>query len=696
MLLRALDPVPDRARVAAATELALGTRPVELIEAPDAEWEAAMIALTLRETLQMPDRTAALITPDRALARRVRAHLMRYGIRAADSAGESLDTQPIGSLIRQTLRVAADPGQPAEWVALMKHGLVALGAAPGRQRPWIWRVERAWRKAIPMAPRIERLAAALEGQKAEEVPALFEAAQHALAPLLMAIGTARSVKPSAMVAPLIEALEALATTDEQAGCERLWIGEAGEAASTLLASLPAAFAHLPPMAISRLPDLFASLLALVTVRPAFGEHPRIAIWGLIEARGQQADRVILAGLTDGVWPAPPPPDPWLSMELRQRLGLPSLDQRVGQMAHDFVQACGADQVILTRSRLQDGSETVPSIWWSRFLALLPPTLLSRRLQARLTRSLAPVLVPARSDVPSEAPAPCPPAELRPRQIAVTSVRNLMVDPYAFFAKHILHLNRLKILGEDLDRLYRGTMVHRVLQQFQEQAEAAWPDAPEDLFLQAGTAVFGEAMSRPDVRGLWWPRLERLAPWFVDWARQRRTTHRLMGLEHEIATEIATDAGPFRLTARCDRLDRSTDGHGQISVLDFKSGSAPEQARMKDGQQPQLPLEALILEATEEGGVSDITILTVPGRDPPGRVITHTAKVLAEMIENARTGLVTLLAHYADPAQPYVARPSPARPGLPDALHDYAHLARVQEWQDEDADEGFDAGAGDAF
>src|SRR6185312_5111474 len=48
--------------------------------------EAGAIALLMRERLERPGETAALVTPDRELARRVAAELARWGIAIDDSA----------------------------------------------------------------------------------------------------------------------------------------------------------------------------------------------------------------------------------------------------------------------------------------------------------------------------------------------------------------------------------------------------------------------------------------------------------------------------------------------------------------------------------------------------------------------------------------------------------------------------------
>src|SRR5262252_2883556 len=61
-----------------------------VVEAANAEEEALAIAISLREALETPHKTAALVTPDRALARRVLAALERWNVGVDDSGGDAL------------------------------------------------------------------------------------------------------------------------------------------------------------------------------------------------------------------------------------------------------------------------------------------------------------------------------------------------------------------------------------------------------------------------------------------------------------------------------------------------------------------------------------------------------------------------------------------------------------------------------
>ena len=73
--------------------------------------------------------------------------------------------------------------------------------------------------------------------------------------------------------------------------------------------------------------MLAQLLAQASVRPPYGGHPRLFIWGLLEARLQRADLMILGGLDEGRWPPVAQPDPWLAPGIRRLLGLPAAERQ---------------------------------------------------------------------------------------------------------------------------------------------------------------------------------------------------------------------------------------------------------------------------------------------------------------------------------------------------------------------------------
>ena len=126
----------------------------------------------------------------------------------------------------------------------------------------------------------------------------------------------------------------------------------------------------PDMPAADYAEFYRALVADESVRPRRATHPRISIWEPYEARLQQPDVVILGSLNEGTWPQAADPGPWLNRPMRQALGLPAPEERIGEAAHIFISLLGAERVYLTRAAKIDGVPTVPSRWLLRLQALL--------------------------------------------------------------------------------------------------------------------------------------------------------------------------------------------------------------------------------------------------------------------------------------------------------------------------------------
>jgi ATP-dependent helicase/nuclease subunit B len=648
--------------------------------------EAAVIALLLRQVLEDPGRTAALITPDRGLARRVAAELGRWKIEIDDSAGVPLDKTPPGVFLRLLLDLAAQDLAPLPLLAALKHPLAAGGRAPEEFRALLRRLETAALRGPRPSPGVAGLAAALPADPA--LHAFVGMLGTALAPLLAALAA-----PAAPLADFVQAhlaaAEALAASDAESGPERLWRAPAGEAAAEFFAEVLRAASSLEPLAGRDYPALFAALIAGPVVRPRYGRHPRLAIWGLLEARLQQADLVILGGLNEGVWPPEVESDPWLSRPMRARFGLPPPERRVGAAAHDFVQALGARTVVLTRASRVEGAPTVPSRWLSRLDTVLRAT----GLEGRLAAKPEPLAWQALLDRPESwlaalPPEPRPPVAARPRRLSVTQIETWMRDPYAIYAREILRLEPLDPIDADPGAAERGIFIHAALDSFVRAFPEALPGDAEGELLARGRAAFGDALARPGVRAFWWPRFERIARWFLAEERGRRRD--LVASHSEISgrLDLASAQGNFALVAKVDRLDRRRAGG--LVLIDYKTGGVPLPKEVEQGFAPQLPLEAAMAEA---GGFPDVAAAPIAalaywrlsGGDPPGEVkaVAVDEAAARRLIDDALRGLRRLIALFDDRATPYRSQP---RPNKAPRYSDYEHLARVKEWSVSGEDE----------
>jgi len=643
-------------------------------DCPSPQDEAVTIALLLRRKLEMPGATASLITPDRELARRVAAELRRWNIEIDDSAGLPLSLTPPGAFLRLVLDMAANALAPVPLLAALKHPLAAGGLPAAEFRDLARQLERKIRGPRP-APGIAGLRAAL-GSGEPALTRFVDRIETRLGALPELLG-ASDVSIAELAAAHFEAAERLAATDSESGAGRLWRETAGETAAGFCHDLLEAARDFPPLAGRHYPALFEALSHGIVVRPAYGRHPRLAIWGLVEARLQQADLVVLGGLNEGTWPGPVADDPWMSRQMRREFGIPLPERAIGMAAHDFAQAMGAPEVALTRATRREGVPTVPSRWLLRLDAVLR----AAGLDGRLGPDPEIAAAAANTDRPQtrqrvQRPAPRPPLAARPRRLAVTDIETWRRDPYAIYAKHILRLRALDPLDAEADRADLGIAIHKALAEFVQHFPKGLPAHPEIELREIGQRHFGGLLSRPGAWAFWWPRFERIARWFAAEETIRRT-----GLDQtssEVRGELVIPApgGPFTIFAIADRVERSDAG--ELSVIDYKTGSAPDKAAIEAAIAVQLPLEGAIARAggfgIAAGPVAALEHWKLGGgsggeRQPLGKDDP------TPLIDGTLAEIAAFIARFDDPHTPY--RPVPVLRWQP-RYSDYTHLERLDE------------------
>ena len=660
-----------------------------IIHAPTLRDEAAIIALKLRGLLETEGRTGALVTPDRDSARRVATELKRWDIDIDDSAGTPLDrTEPV-TFLRLIAAAAVEDLAPVPLLALLSHPLTAAGLDPAACRRLARTLNRHVLRGARPAPGCDGLRLAFKEARGETTGQTgaavdWQALDHfvdrleaALGPLLSLMERS-SVPVSDMVDAHLRAGEALAASSETAGAGRLWTGEAGEAAALFASELRAAADNLAPLAPVAYPNLFDVLTGPRKVRARYGRHPRLFIWGPLEARLQQADLMILGGLNEGTWPAEAAIDPWLSRPMRADLGLSPPERRIGLAAHDFAQGACVPEVCLTRSLKVDGAPTVASRWLLRLENLLAPRKTSEPAADTWTAWVEAIDRPLKIAALA-APRACPPLIARPDRFSVTEIETLIRDPYAIYAKRVLKLEPLEPLDSLAGALERGTLVHKALEIF---TKAHPKDLPPDLagrLIEVGEGLFADAPDRPGVAAFWWPRFVDIAYWLADLEPSlRATAARTLA---ECPGQMVLEEGLTRavtLVAKADRIGVGADGH--LTIYDYKTGVVPSKPQVDAGLAPQLPLEAAIaatggFDGVPAGGQSALVYLRLTGGDPAGEVkpVSDGDEDLAAV---TLAGLLDLLGDFENPTTPYLARPRPAFIGRPGR---YDHLARVKEW-----------------
>ncbi|WP_374385006.1 double-strand break repair protein AddB [Dongia sp.] len=671
----------------------LAWREVRRIDCRTEQEEAGVIALMLREAVAQPaPYRAALVTPDRAMARRVAAELRRWGIVIDDSAGMPLPMTGAGLFFHLIADALAEDLAPVPLLALLKHPLAAGGMAQIDFERQVHLLEEKVLRGPRPAPGLAGLEAALaavERLRDTERRALRDLLDR-LAHLIAMLGDwSGDMTLADRLTRHVAFAEALAERPAGNGGTYLWHGEAGEALGGFVTELLQACAGVEPLGAGTYAALLTELMGNVDVRPRFGLHPRLFIWGPLEARLQQVDLMILGGLNEGIWPGDVAIDPWLSRPMRRKFGLPALERKIGLAAHDFQQALGAPQVVMTRAQRVGGKPSVPSRWLLRLDAFLRALGLIepiegpgqyRGWQARLDR-------PERIQAMGR-PAPTPGAKYRPNELPVTDIEKWMRDPYVLYARRILKLRPLDPLDQNADAADLGNLFHAILDRFFKEIPLPLPPDAEAALLRIGEQAFAQHMARPAVWAFWWSRFRQMAAWFVGEMREREGELAAIVTESSGSLRIESVSPPFTLTAKADRLDIGRDG--RLTIIDYKTGKPPNPQDVILGFSPQLPLEAAIASQGAFGKVPASVVAAlefwhlkggrggaavVPVKDPQSKEPVDPMALSVEAFE----GLKDLVAHFSRDEAAYMAEPR-GEFGL--SHNDYEHLARYAEWSGE--------------
>ena len=696
-----------------------------LIEAANEREEATAIAIAIRLALEEPGRhgesQAALITPDRALARRVAAELARFGITADDSAGTPLSATPQGTLLQLLLEATLRPGDPVAIVSLLKHPLARFGLADEARMQAVDALEllalRGGVSEVDIAtlePLLDRRLS--ENEEDRHAPhwrsALPENAADSARDLARRVTAATEPLASALVKrrrdgrglttsfTLTEwaertgrALEAVAI-DERGDLAALWSGEAGDTLAELLTGIIGTDGQIEADGPQWI-DIMAAFTTGQAVKPRAMSHPRVFIFGTLEARLQNVDTLILGGLNEGSWPDQTSNNPFISRSMKAEIGLPPPEQQIGQLAHDFEMANGTRRLIYSRSLRQGSTPTVASRWLQRLLALCGKDFSDAlRRRGDRYRHGAAMLDQGERQALARRPDPRPPKELQPVKYSFSEVGRLRRDPYAVYARRVLKLDPVDPFNRDPGASERGTLYHAIVDRFvregHDPATTAGVQAMENILNEA----FDAEQLPAHIDTVWRPRFREVASAFLRWEIERRPQIRETFTEVPAGMEIA--AAGIRLTGIADRIDLT--GPDSADIIDYKTGSNPSPKQARTLLDPQLALEAAALRDgafRKTGARVPENLLYVrlrPGQrfgvetvnnefSARGKDVPKTAMDLAEDSIAQLVKFVTLL---QSGERGFVSRLVPMREQ--DYGGEYDHLARVAEWATTETEE----------
>ncbi len=698
---------------------------VSLIEAANEREEATAIAIALRLALERPgqdgESRAALITPDRNLARRVMADLSRFGILADDSAGTPLAATPQGTLLQLLLEATLRPGDPVAIVSLLKHPLARFGLERDALISATRALEMLALRGGVAEVDISRLESLLTHQLAEQAedrhapqwrkalaPDAAEAAYdlarrvtQATEPLASALmrhrpedrGRTASFTLSDWAERTGRSLEAVAV-DPHGNLADLWSDEAGDALAALLSEVIDTNGQMEADGPQWI-DIMAALAAGHAVKPRALSHPRLFIFGTLEARLQSVNTLILGGLNEGTWPGQTANNPFIPRMMKTEIGLEPPERRIGQLAHDFEMANGTRHLIYSRALRQGSTPTVASRWLQRLLALAGEAF-EAELKGRGNRFLrwAGLIDRGEAQAPAQRPSPKPPLVLQPKSYSFSEVGRLRRDPYAIYARRILRLDPVDPFNRDPGAAERGTLYHTIIDRFIREAHVAGtPDAAAAME-RILSELFDMERLPPHIDAVWRPRFRAVARAFLDWEAGRRPGIRKTLTEVRGGVEL--EAINIRLNGVADRID--VTGPNAADIIDYKTGYNPSPTQARVLLDPQLALEAAALSAgafRDAGSLVPQDLLYVrlrPGRrflvdtvNNESSARSDKAKSAMDLAEESIDQLVKFVSLLQSGEKGFTSRLIPAQQF--DFGGDYDHLARVSEWSTAETEEG---------
>ena len=693
---------------------------VALIEAANEREEALTIAIAMKLALSGDEKTqAALITPDRDLARRVTAELKRFGIEADDSAGTPLISSHHGALVRLLLESILRPGDPVALIGLLKHPLIRLGrsrealeGAVNRLELLTMRGSTTLANPAELTPVIIQAIAELQENRhkkqwqahllfldhLEELTQLGAKIEQAVEPLAKML-TRDDGGRSPNRFPLHQWAEATGRVleafcaDERGSLESLWASDAGIALANLLRDLIDTGDTLDADGPQWI-DVMTALIASIGIKPKSIDHPRVMIWGTLEARLQSIDTLILGGLNEGVWPGQTANNPFLSRVMKTEIGLEPPERRIGQSAHDFMMGLGTAKLILTRAVRQGGAPSVASRFLQRLTSVAGEEI-TEAMTARggLYRAIA-ARIDAGQDQPfSPRPEPRPDAELQPKRYSFSEAGKLRRDPYAIYAQRVLKLDPMEPFNQDPGALERGNIYHAIVERFIREgidprganAFVAIQEIAQEMFDAAALPVHIDA--------IWRPRFMDTAREFLAFEAERRPEIASMHVEVDARMEMPE----LTVSGRADRIDIRKDGRADI--IDYKTGLTPSAKEARSLLDPQLSLEAAALKAGAFKGLKaletenltyvrlrpakNFKIETV-NNEKSQRTKPEDRKSAEQLAVESIGQLVKLTEALKTGRAGFKSRVAPFRDR--DYGGDYDHLARVAEWSSADGDE----------
>ena len=621
---------------------------IRFINADTTTEEALTIALILRQTLETPNKRAALVTTDRTLARQVISQMERWHIQLDDSAGTPLHHTNVGTFFSLIADLGINPSG-VNYLALLKHPLSADGDLPMALRQKVQKQEKGLRQEnakwnMPLHTDFSNWISLFQNNTLVPFGQILR--QH------------------------IEIAEQLAKSSDKTASERLWQNDAGTQMFQLITELLSKEDMLGSIEPKTYPEILKIFMQSISVRPKYGMHPRLDILGPIESRFSHPDVCIIGGLNEGVFPPLAETGAWLNRPMRKKLGLPAPEEKIKELAMDFAHNFCSPEVYMTRAIKIDGAQAVPSRFVERLKAVAQ---INGLIIPEYKASLAKLLDQPESYDSPERPAPCPPLDVRPNKLPVTQIEMWRRNPYAIYARYILKLFPLQPIESMVQKAEFGTLIHEAIATFLKNHPKSTDRA---LLIKTANDIFNKSSLAEVDKTFLQMQFSAIADFLIEQQKKDIDSVKDIQPEQKITHSFDINGKAFELYGTADRIDLLSDD--TLRVIDYKTYHPPKNKEVIAGFSPQLVLEALLLNETQDNPVSTLAYWYLSNKKEASetQTVVDSTKQVTELIQKAKDGLFEIVTAFRDEKTPYEVCPIPSQSPQ---FNDYAHLARMAEW-----------------
>ncbi len=632
---------------------------IRVVECDDLRLEAIAIGTMIRKSLEEKEKTIALVTPDRNLARRVACELKRWNIDVDDSAGIPLSLTLWGVFMRLCATAVISGVSREKILALMKSKKFAIGKEKSEKEIIVRNLDKLlWRS----------------DEKNEDAENLLAEFYDKAVDFIKIMSSEKALLKDILREHILFA-EKLACDNVLSGRENLWKDDDGQTGADFMANWIAKADVLGEIETKEYLQLFETMMSYVMVRRTRNTHHRVRILGPMEARLNHYDEIILGSFNEGVWPSSPKADPWMSRPMKKNFGFESPEKQIGVLGLDFANLLGAKNVCITRAKTNSDTPTIKSRWLMRLETIMQALKFEKDfLYDYEVVKLAKLLDKEKGYYKIDTPCPRPPLSARPRKMSASAFEKLLRDPYGVYAEYILKLKPLECLNKEEDMRDFGNLVHNVLEEFNKKYPSRLPENTAEILVKMVRKAFEESNMQKEKLSFWIPKAEKMMCWLANVEESYR--HDVEKINNEVWGSFSIDdlpGGKFEVYARADRIDKLVGG--KVNIIDYKTGSARTKNEVKKGYAPQLPIEALI---ARNGGFDNIEKDEVNSLMywKLGDKVVCVDDDIEDVLQKTEDHIREVINLFDFETTGYLSRPNPKE--VPD-YSDYEHLARVKEW-----------------